>query len=134
MKSIKRGPADNPAVFVFRDKHGVIVLLMILKPRDAMFQSAWFVESLLSQTLIVHLIRTAKVPFVQSRATWPVLALTIAIMVIAIALPFTSLGGHVALRPLPGSFFAWLAAILLAYVLITLVVKGWYIRRFSTWL
>jgi len=101
---------------------------------QALFQSAWFVEGLLSQTLIVHMIRTAKVPFLQSRAAWPVLALTATIMVIGIALPFITLGERVGLTPLPGSYFLWLLAILLSYGLLTQVVKTRYIRRFHAWL
>ena len=101
---------------------------------QALFQSAWFVEGLLSQTLIVHMIRTAKVPFLQSRAAWPVLALTATIMVIGIALPFITLGERVGLTPLPGSYFLWLLAILLSYGLLTQAVKMRYIRRFHAWL
>jgi Mg2+-importing ATPase len=101
---------------------------------QSLFHSGWFIESLLTQTLIVHMIRTAKVPFVQSRAAWPVLALTSAIMVCGIVVPFTSLGAKLGLEPLPGSYFAWLAVILLTYSALTQVMKGWYIRRFGTWL
>jgi Mg2+-importing ATPase len=99
-----------------------------------LFQSGWFIESLLTQTLIVHMIRTAKVPFLQSRAAWPVLVLTAVIMVCGLILPFSPLGARVGLVALPMSYFAWLAAILLAYSALMQVVKGWYIRRFGTWL
>jgi P-type Mg2+ transporter len=102
--------------------------------RQGLFQSGWFIESLLTQTLIVHMIRTAKVPFFQSRAAWPVLLLTAAIMGCGLLLPFMSVGAKLKLVPLPGSYFAWLAAILLCYSLLTQLVKGWYIRRFGTWL
>ena len=98
------------------------------------FQSGWFIESLLTQTLIVHMIRTAKVPFVQSRAALPVLILTSVIMLIGILLPFSASGAKLALVPLPASYFVWLVAILLCYSALTQVVKGWYIRRFATWL
>jgi Mg2+-importing ATPase len=101
---------------------------------QSLFQAGWFVESLLTQTLIVHMIRTAKVPFVQSRAAWPVLALTGAIMICGIALPFVPLGAKLGLAPLPASYFGWLVAILLAYSALTQLMKGWYIRRFGTWL
>ena len=101
---------------------------------QSLFQSGWFIESLLTQTLIVHMIRTAKVPFLQSRATWPVLALTAVIMVCGIVLPFLALGRKLGLQALPASYFAWLFVILLSYVALTQVVKGWYIRRFGTWL
>lgn len=102
--------------------------------RQALFQSGWFIESLLTQTLIVHMIRTAKVPFVQSRAAWPVLTLTAVIMFYGIVLPFSFLGPRLGLVPLPASYFAWLAVILLCYSLLTQVMKGWYRRRFGTWL
>jgi Mg2+-importing ATPase len=101
---------------------------------QSLFQSGWFIESLLTQTLIVHMIRTAKVPFLQSRAAWPVLILTAAIMACGLLLPFIPLGAKLRLQPLPGGYFAWLAAILLCYSVLTQVVKGWYIRRFGAWL
>jgi P-type Mg2+ transporter len=102
--------------------------------RQGPFQSAWFIESLLTQTLIVHMIRTAKIPFVQSRASWPVLALTGAIMACGLALPFLPMGRSLQLTPVSGAFFFWLAGILLSYSALTQLVKGWYIRRFGTWL
>ena len=100
----------------------------------SLFQSGWFVEGLLSQTLIVHMIRTAKVPFVQSRAAWPVLALTATIMVIGMVLPFSALGARLQLVPLPASYFGWLFVFLLSYGMLTQLIKGWYIRRFRSWL
>ena len=102
--------------------------------RQALFQSGWFIEGLLSQTLIVHMIRTAKIPFIQSRAANPVLLLTGTIMAAGIALPFTSAGAAIGLQALPAIYFAWLAAILLGYCVVTQSVKVWYIRRFGTWL
>ncbi len=101
---------------------------------ESLFQSGWFIESLLSQTLVVHMIRTAKIPFIQSRATWPVLALTGTIMVIGMILPFSPLGSHLGLEPLSGSYFVWLVLILGSYIALMQVVKGWYIRRFHAWL
>ena len=101
---------------------------------EALFQSGWFIESLLSQTLVVHIIRTAKIPFIQSRATWPVLALTATIMVIGMILPFSPLGGHLGLEPLGGAYFVWLFLILGSYIALMQVVKAWYIRRYHGWL
>jgi Mg2+-importing ATPase len=101
---------------------------------QSLFQSGWFIESLATQTLIVHMIRTAKVPFVQSRAAWPVLATTAACIAVGLFLPFEAMGHKVGLEALPGSYFAWLAAILFTYSALTQVVKGWYIRRFGAWL
>jgi Mg2+-importing ATPase len=102
--------------------------------KQALFQSGWFVEGLLSQTLIIHLIRTARVPFFQSTAAAPLLLLTLAIMAAGIAVPFSPLGAAVGLVPLPWSYFPWLAATLVGYCALTQVVKTWYIRRFGLWL
>ena len=101
---------------------------------QSLFQSGWFVEGLLSQTLIVHMIRTKKIPFIQSRATAPVLLLTGIIMVAGIFIPFTSFGASVGLQPLPLAYFPWLIGILLAYCLLTQLVKKLYIKKFNTWL
>ncbi len=101
---------------------------------QSLFQSGWFIESLISQTLVVHLIRTAKIPFIQSRATWPVLTLTTIIMVIGMVLPFSPLGVHMGLTPLPAIYFLWLALIVTAYIALTQVVKVWYIKRYNAWL
>jgi Mg2+-importing ATPase len=101
---------------------------------QALFQSGWFIEGLLSQTLIVHMIRTQYVPFVQSRASLPVIALTASIMAFGIFLPFTSVGAHLGMVHLPPGYFAWLAAALLGYCTLTQIVKRFYIRRFHQWL
>jgi len=98
------------------------------------FQTGWFVESLLSQTLIVHMIRTRKIPFIQSWAAAPVVALTSVIMLIGIALPFSPIAGAFKLQPLPLGFFLWLVAILFSYCLLTQVIKNWFIQKFSQWL
>ena len=102
--------------------------------RQTLFQSGWFIESLLTQTLIVHMIRTARVPFFQSRAAWPVLLLTAAIMSCGLLLPYTIVGAKLALIPLPAGYVVWLVAILLGYSVLTQVVKEWYMRKFQTWL
>ena len=101
---------------------------------EATFQSGWFIESLLSQTLIIHMIRTEKVPFIQSRAAGPVLLLTSLVMAVGVYLPFSSIGSAVSLVHLPATFFPWLLATLLAYGALTQLVKTWYIRRFHAWL
>ena len=101
---------------------------------QALFQSGWFIEGLLSQTLIVHMIRTQYIPFVQSRAAVPVMALTATIMAFGILMPFTPIGMHLGMVDLPPWYFAWLAAILLGYCTLTQIVKRFYIRRFHQWL
>jgi Mg2+-importing ATPase len=101
---------------------------------QSMFQSGWFIEGLLSQTLIVHMIRTRKIPFVQSWATAPVIALTSLIMAIAIFIPFSSFASTLRMQPLPWSYFPWLIGILIGYCVLTQLVKSWYIKKFDQWL
>lgn len=101
---------------------------------QSLFQSGWFIEGLLSQTLIVHMIRTRKIPFIQSRATWPVIGMTTLVMIIGIVIPFTSFGASIGLQALPLNYFPWLVGILLSYCVLTQLVKNWYIRKFSGWL
>ena len=101
---------------------------------QAMFQSGWFIVGLLTQTLIVHMIRTRKIPFIQSRATWPVLVATAVIMLLGIVIPFTKFGEYLGFVSLPGSYFLWLVGILLCYCGLTQLVKVWYIRKFGKWM
>lgn len=101
---------------------------------QSLFQSGWFIEGLLSQTLIVHMIRTRKVPFLQSTASWPVLLMTFSIMAIGICVPFSSFGASIGLMPLPWAYFPWLVGILLTYCILTQSLKVLYIRAFQRWL
>jgi len=101
---------------------------------QSLFQTGWFVEGLLSQTLIVHMIRTRKIPFIQSWAKAPVTALTSLIMVIGIFIPFSPLAKALKLQPLPLSYFPFLIGILFCYCIFTQVVKKWYMKRFNQWL
>ena len=100
----------------------------------ALFNSGWFIESLLSQTLIIHLIRTPKIPFVQSRAAAPVVLLTTAIMAAGIVLPFTGLGASVGFTALPPIYFGWLALIILSYIVVAQIVKMIYMKVNHSWL
>jgi len=102
--------------------------------KQSLFQSGWFVVGLLTQTLIVHMIRTQHIPFIQSRAATPVIVLTASIMAFGIYLPFSPLGAHLGMVPLPVAYFGWLAGILLSYCVLTQLVKTLYIRRFGQWL
>ncbi|MDG4857292.1 magnesium-translocating P-type ATPase [Streptomyces sp. T-3] len=100
----------------------------------SLFQSGWFIEGLLSQTLIVHMIRTRKIPFIQSRASWPVMVMTILAVATGLFLPFSPLASGLGFVPLPMSYFPWLIGTLLAYCALTQLVKTWYIKKFHTWL
>ena len=101
---------------------------------QSLFQAGWFVEGLLSQTLIVHMIRTRKIPFIQSSASLPVMFLTATVMAIGIVIPFSPLGASVGFAPLPLSYFPWLVATLLSYCVLTQIIKTLYVRRFAKWL
>lgn len=98
---------------------------------QTLFQSGWFVVGLLSQTLIVHMIRTRRVPFLQSRAAWPLIVMTLLVMAVGIALPFSPLASYLQLQALPLSYFPWLVGILLGYMMLTQWVKNWYTRRWG---
>ncbi|XZT78467.1 magnesium-translocating P-type ATPase [Acinetobacter baumannii] len=98
---------------------------------QTLFQSGWFVVGLLTQTLIVHMIRTAQIPFIQSRAATPLLIMTAVIMCIGIFLPMGPLASYLKLQALPLSYFLYLPLILGAYICVTQWVKKIYIRRYG---
>lgn len=98
---------------------------------QTLFQTGWFVEGLLSQTLVVHLIRTRRLPFLQSRAGWPLLLMTLVIASIGLLLPFSPLAAHFKLQPLPLSYFPFLLALLLGYAAVVQAMKGWFARRYG---
>lgn len=100
---------------------------------QSLFQSGWFIESLLSQTLVVHMLRTQKIPFIQSTAALPVLLTTGAVCVLGILIPFSPLGAAVGLQPLPWAYFGWLVATLVSYCVVAQTVKTVYIRKFGQW-
>jgi Mg2+-importing ATPase len=80
------------------------------------------------------MIRTRKIPFIQSGAAWPIMLMTSAIMIIGMIIPYTSFGAKIGFVPLPLEFFGWLLATLLAYCVLTQIIKQWYIKKFGTWL
>ncbi len=97
----------------------------------ALFQTGWFVESLLTQTLIIHIIRTAKIPFLESRASLALIATSLVVAAIGLALPISWVGGALGFVPLPPSYWLALVAILLGYAIVTHLAKTWFIRRFG---
>ncbi|WP_329314875.1 magnesium-translocating P-type ATPase [Streptomyces sp. NBC_01278] len=101
---------------------------------QSLFQSGWFIEGLLSQTLIVHMIRTRKIPFIQSRASWPVMVMTVLAVLTGLYLPFSPLAAPLGFTALPAGYFPWLVGVLLAYCTLTQLLKTLYIRTFGTWL
>ncbi len=98
---------------------------------QTLFQSGWFIVGLLTQTLVVHMIRTAKIPFIQSRASLPLMIMTGIIMAVGIFLPMGPLAEYFKLQALPPLYFALLPFILIGYVALTQAMKGIYSRRYG---
>ena len=98
---------------------------------QSLFQSGWFVVGLLTQTLIVHMIRTPRLPFIQSRAALPLTLMTLFIMALGIFLPMGPLGEYFKLVPLPLLYFPFMVAIVLGYMVLTQWMKAFYVRRFG---
>ena len=98
---------------------------------ESLFHTGWFVESILTQTLIVHVIRTRKIPFFQSRASPLMLFFTLLVMAIGIALPYTPFAGFFGFVPLPAVYWVWIAGFLVLYCVLTHAVKSWFFRRFG---
>jgi len=111
------------------------LLFFVLKANtlehQSLFQSGWFVEGLLSQTMIVHMIRTRRVPFIQSKPAPALAFATAAVMALGLIIPFTGFGRSLGMVPLPMRFFGWLILILLAYASLAQLVKTWYVRRYG---
>lgn len=97
----------------------------------SLFQTGWFVESLLTQTLIVHIIRTRRIPFIGSRASLPMTLTTLIIMAIGAWLPYSALAPALGMVPLPISYWGWIAFFLFSYAVLTHGVKTWFFKRFG---
>jgi len=95
----------------------------------SLFQTGWFVESLLTQTLIIHVIRTNRIPFLQSQPSWPLLATSALVVATGIAIPFTPLGADLGFTAPPPLYWPLLVLTLLCYVVLTHLVKMWLLRR-----
>ena len=94
----------------------------------SLFQTGWFVESLLTQTLIIHIIRTNKIPFFQSRASWPLMVMTAVVMAIGAWLPSSPMADWLGFTPLPWQYWPLLAATLLSYCVLAQGVKTLLLR------
>ncbi|MCX5801045.1 MAG: magnesium-translocating P-type ATPase [Candidatus Eisenbacteria bacterium] len=109
------------------------IMLAVFKARHnpALFHTGWFVESLFSQTLIIHVIRTRRIPFIQSRASWPLIATSLIIVAVGAWLTVSPLAGTLGFVPLPQLYWLLLAIMLPCYVVLTQLVKTWFYRRFG---
>jgi P-type Mg2+ transporter len=111
--------------------YGIMLYVFKTWSNPSLFQTGWFVESLLTQTLIIHIIRTVRIPFIESRASPALIATTIIICAVGIALPFTWFGGALGFTPLPWSYWPIVAAIVIGYALLTHLTKVWFVRRWG---
>ena len=100
----------------------------------ALFQTGWFVESMWTQTLVIHMLRTEKLPFVQSRASVPVALLSLAGIALVTAIPFTPLAAPLEMAALPPVYFLLLGILVAGYMLLVTAVKKLYVRRYGQWL
>ena len=99
-----------------------------------LFQCGWFVFGTVSQVLVIHMIRTAKIPFTQSHAAKPLLISTLVVAVVALAIAFSSMAIGLDMTVLPISFIPWLVVLLAGYCFSTQLLKAVYVRRFGEWL
>jgi P-type Mg2+ transporter len=122
------GPCSS--IFDYTTFFMMLYLFNCWNPANAaLFQTGWFVESILTQTLIIHVIRTNKFPFLQSRASWAVIVTTTVIMMIGMWLPISPFATSLGFKPLPSLYWPLLALTLLCYVLLTQGVKVWLLRK-----
>ncbi|MEG1782515.1 MAG: cation transporting ATPase C-terminal domain-containing protein, partial [Oscillospiraceae bacterium] len=96
-----------------------------------LFQTGWFVESLWSQTLVIHMIRSPKIPFIRSRASWQLTALTTIGIAVGTLIPYTPIGVMLGMSRLPKIYFAFLLVTVLAYMVLATIVKKLFIKRYG---
>jgi Mg2+-importing ATPase len=122
----------GPCSSVF-DYTTFLIMLLVFgcwgREHASLFQTGWFVESLLTQTLIIHIIRTNRVPFLQSVASGAMMLTTVLIMLVGIWLPFSPLAPALDFTPLPWLYWPLLLLTLVCYVLLTQGVKSWLLRK-----
>ncbi|KAL4451583.1 hypothetical protein ABPG75_007245 [Micractinium tetrahymenae] len=102
--------------------------------RQALFQTGWFTVGIVTQILIVHLIRTERIPFLQEVAAWPVVLATLLVAAVGLALPYTPIGRVERMAELPPSFYAWVTATMAGYMLAVQLAKWLYKKAFRSWL
>ena len=97
----------------------------------ALFHTGWFVESVITQTLIVHIIRTKKIPFIQSRASWPLTITTLLVVAFGVWLPFSPFARVLGFVSLPPLYWVIVFGFVIAYFILTQMVKNWFTRRYG---
>jgi P-type Mg2+ transporter len=110
---------------------GIMLYVFNARSNPALFHTGWFVESLFTQTLIIHVIRTNKIPFIQSQASGPLTLTSILIVAAGAWLPFSPLADTLGFVPLPPLYWLLLAIMLAVYVVLTQIVKTWFYHKFG---
>ena len=96
-----------------------------------LFHTGWFIESIFTQTMIIHVIRTNKIPFIQSRASWPLMITSILIVSAAVLLTVSPIASALGFTRLPPTYWLYLAGMMLAYILLTQIIKTWFYKKFG---
>jgi len=106
-------------------------LMFLFHASQPLFNTGWFLESLCTQTLVIHVIRTGKIPFIQSKPSKPLIMTSLIITISALIFPFTSLGKHFGFVVPPPAYFAALAVIVTLYLIVVQKAKTWFIRKYG---
>jgi len=109
------------------------VMIVVFKALNdpALFHTGWFIESIFTQTLIIHVIRTNRIPFIQSRASWPLIISSVVIVAFASWLTVSPFASALGFKALPPLYWLILAMMLVGYLILTQFVKVWFNRKFS---
>jgi len=107
------------------------ILLFIFHASQVLFHTGWFLESLCTQTLVIHIIRTGKIPFVESKPSKFLIITSLFIIVIGLIIPFSPLAKPFGFVPLPPSYFVALLGIVTIYLCFVQLVKNWFIKKFG---
>lgn len=97
----------------------------------AVFQAGWFIESMVSQTLVIHALRTEKVPFLQSNASAILTLLSVVSIGISIAIPYTAFGSSIGLHALPPNYYFWLVLTIIGYMVVVTIAKNYFIKKYG---
>ncbi len=106
-------------------------LLFFFHANESFFHTGWFLESLITQTLVIHVIRTGKIPFLESMPSRLLLASSLVIVIIGLLLPFSPIAGALGFVQMPPAYFVFLGVLVLAYLLLVQLVKGWFVKKYG---
>ncbi len=112
--------------------YGLMLWVFNSWANPSLFQTGWFVESLMTQTFIIHIIRTNRIPFLQSRASWPLTMTTFLIVGLGAWLPFSPMANALGFTPPPPAYWFYLFGLLLLYLVITQIIKTWFVKKYET--